>query len=56
MAGLARLCKLYGKLQVNDTMWVYDYYNDKPVLEKNFSKEDRKKSEKAKFEMIKKNL
>jgi hypothetical protein len=49
MAGLARICKLYGSIKVNDVEWVYDYAKEKTVLKSEMSKEDWIESEKAKY-------
>lgn len=56
MAGLARICKLYGSMIVkgNDgkqITWVWDYANDKPVPESEmpFGGERHKASERAKY-------
>lgn len=54
MGGLARLCKLYGSLEMTDSngnkvVWVWDYANDKPRLKAEMSKEEISNSEKAKW-------
>lgn len=56
MAGLARICKMYGSMVVkgNDgkkITWVWDYANDKPVPESEmpFGSERHKASERAKY-------
>jgi hypothetical protein len=43
MAGLAKICKLYGQMTVTDehgkkVTWVYDYDQDKPVLKSEINK------------------
>lgn len=58
MGGLARLCKLYGSMEMKDqygntVKWVYDYANDKPRLESEMTDEEIKASEKAKWMDIK---
>ena len=61
MGGLQRLCKIYGRIQVKDkhgnsTMWVWDYKNDKPMLESEMTKEKTMESDKAKYNLIKEHL
>lgn len=61
MGGLARLCKLYGKMVFKDkngkeTVYVYDYVNDKPRIEGEMTKEEWAASEKAKWETVKSEL
>lgn len=58
MGGLAKMCKLYGSIDVADengkkVKWVYDYAKDKPVLNKDMTKEERRESEKAKYTSMK---
>ena len=57
MAGLARICKLYGSFKVSQNgktvIWLYDYKNDRPRLKSEMTKEEIAESEKAKYEMIK---
>lgn len=57
-AGLQRILKLYGKMIVKDdkgnkVVHVWDYANDKPMLQSEMTKEMTAASEKAKYEMIK---
>ncbi|KZY25624.1 hypothetical protein A3728_18365 [Sulfitobacter sp. HI0040] len=33
MAGLARICKMYGRMKVGSITWVWDYATDTPVHE-----------------------
>ena len=49
MGGLAKICKMYGRIKVNGVEWVYDYAKDKPVLKSEMTKEEFKKSEKSKW-------
>ena len=60
MSGLARICKMYGRMTVKENgkkvTWIYDYKNDKPRLESEMTKDEIKDSEKAKYELIKKQL
>ena len=55
MSGLARICKMYGKMKVGGIEWVYDYANDKPVRKEDMPKgsDAWKKSEKAKWSAMK---
>jgi len=54
MGGLARLCKMYGQIDVTDAngkkvIWVWDYANDKPRLKSEMTKDEIKASEIAKW-------
>jgi len=53
MGGLARLCKMYGSMQVSENgkkvTWLWDYVNDKPRLKTEMSKDEIMASEKAKW-------
>lgn len=31
MAGLRRICKIYGSMKINGTLWLWDYAADEPV-------------------------
>jgi hypothetical protein len=58
MGGLARICKMYGSMELSDSngnkvIWLWDYANDKPRLKSEMSKEEIKANEKAKWEQIK---
>ena len=58
MGGLARICKMYGSMDVSDAnenkvTWIWDYVNDKPRLKTEMSKEEKIASEKAKWMGIK---
>jgi hypothetical protein len=53
MGGLSRICKMYGSLNVNGVVWIYDYVNDKPRLKSEMTKEEIIASEKAKWMKIK---
>ena len=59
MAGLAKICKLYGRMTTRDAegnavTWVFDYAADKAVHEKEMPEgsERWKASERAKWEGI----
>ena len=57
MLGLAKICKMYGTMDVTDAngnkaTWFWDYANDKPKLKAEMTEEDIKASEKAKWMMI----
>jgi hypothetical protein len=61
MAGLARLCKIYGSIKFkdkdgNEIVWLYDYANDKPRLKTEMTKEEIAASEKAKWKIITNNI
>lgn len=49
MGGLARLCKIYGAIKINEERWLWDFVNDKPRLESEMTKEEIGASEKAKW-------
>lgn len=54
MAGLQRMCKMFGGMKINGTMWLWDYVNDVAVKESEmpFGSERRAASDKAKYTMI----
>ena len=59
MVGLARICKMYGSIEVSDAngkkvTWLWDYVNDKP--KKEMTKEEIMASEKAKWMSVKSKL
>ena len=59
MGGLARICKMYGSIEVSDAngkkvTWLWDYVNDKPKTE--MTKEEIMASEKAKWTGVKSKL
>ena len=50
MAGLAKICKIYGSMTVTGTdgkrvVWVWDYANDKARLKSEMTKEEIMASE-----------
>ena len=54
MGGLAKICKMYGSIDVSDAngkkvIWLWDYVNDKPRLKTEMSKDEIMASEKAKL-------
>lgn len=53
MAGLQRILKMHGRMQVNNVMWVWDYAKDEARLESEMTKEEIKASEIAKWSAIK---
>ncbi len=61
MGGLAKICKMYGSMEVTDSLgnkvtWIWDYANDKPRLKTEMTKEEIMESEKAKWIGIKKSI
>jgi hypothetical protein len=61
MAGLARICKMYGSMEVSDAngnkvTLVWDYANDKPRVKTEMTKEEIIASEKAKWMGVKSHL
>ena len=58
MSGLAKICKMYGSIEVSDSdgkkvIWLWDYKNDKPRLKTEMTKEEIAESEKAKWQQVK---
>lgn len=58
MGVLAKLCKMYGAIDVQDengkkVKWIYDYKQDKPRPLSEMTKEEIAESEKAKWNGIK---
>ncbi len=53
MRGLQKLCKLYGKINIQGVTWLWDYAQDKARLKTEMTKEQWAASEKAKWEAIK---
>lgn len=51
MAGLRKLCKMYGGMTIQGVKWVWDYVADEPVKESEMpvGSERWKDSEKAKY-------
>lgn len=54
IVGLAKICKLYGSIEVSDVsgkkvVWVWDYANERPRLEDEMTREEKLASEKAKW-------
>ena len=60
MAGLARICKMYGSIEVSDNgkkvIWLWDYVTDKARLKTEMNKEEIMASEKAKWMAVKAQL
>lgn len=61
MARLAKICKLYGQMEIigrdgKSVIWLWDYVNDKPRLKSEMTKEEIKASKKAKWNKLKTNL
>lgn len=61
MAGLARMCKMYGSIEVTDAngkkvTWLWDYVNDKPRLKTEMTEDEILASEKAKWMGVKSKL
>jgi hypothetical protein len=59
--GLARICKLYGSMEVSDengnkVTWLWDYENNKARLKTEMTKEEITASEKAKYAILKSQL
>jgi hypothetical protein len=43
--GLQIILRMYGRTKVNDVVWVWDYANEKPMLEKEMTPEMTKASD-----------
>ena len=61
MGGLARVCKLYGKMVCKDNtgkevIWLYDYKQDRPRLQSEMTNLEIAESEKAKWLQIKEQI
>ena len=61
MGGLARICKMYGSMEVTDkngkkVTWLWDYFNDKPRLKTEMTKDEITASEKSKWMNVKSQL
>ncbi|MBS1982837.1 MAG: hypothetical protein JST16_01590 [Bdellovibrionales bacterium] len=54
MAGLARICKMYGGMEINGKKYVWDYARDEAVPEDEMptGSERHRDSEKAKFKAL----
>lgn len=58
MSGLARICKMYGRINMSDSngnkvVWLWGYVNDKPRLQTEMTEDEVKASEKAKWSILK---
>lgn len=56
MSGLRRLCRMYGALETQGVMWVWDYAKEEPVKKGEQTKEEWAASERRKYELITKGL
>lgn len=56
MAGLRRICKQFGRLEVNGVLWVWDYALDLPRKASEMTHEELAASEKAKWTKIKEQM
>ena len=61
MAGLAKLCKMYGSMEVSDAngkkvTWLWDYVNDKARIKTEMTEYEIMASEKAKWMGVKSKL
>lgn len=57
MGGLAKICRMYGSLEVSDgkekVTWLWDYVNEIPRLKSEMTKDEIMASEKAKWMGVK---
>ncbi len=44
--GLQRVLKIHGRMKVNDVYWIWDYKNNKAVLESELSKKELSENKK----------
>lgn len=51
---LQKILRYYGRTQVNDVFWVWDYANEKPMLEKKMTPAMKRASNKAQKALIEK--
>lgn len=61
MGGLAKVCRLYGSINITDTCghkvtWVWDYDREEARLKSSMTDEEIAKSEKMKYEKLKESL
>lgn len=61
LSGLQRICKMYGRINCSDAngnkvVWLWDYANDKPRLQSEMTKQEIAASEKAKWQIVKKQI
>lgn len=54
MGGLARLCRMYGQMNINGVVWIWDYVNERARIKSEMTKEEIAESEKIKWNLIKK--
>lgn len=52
MAGLQRILKMYGEINVQGVIWVWDYKQDKARLKSEMTKEEWIESEKSKYQNL----
>lgn len=56
MAGLQRVLKQYGTMNVGGVIWVWDYANDRPRIKSEMTAEEIKESERVKWMQIKEQI
>jgi hypothetical protein len=56
MGGLARLCKVYGTMKINNVEWVWDWVNDKPRIKSEMTKDEYMASEKIRWQQVSEEL
>ena len=54
MSGLQKLCKAYGRMQIQGVMYVWDYVEDRAIPKREMTKERFAESEKIRWETLKK--
>ena len=56
MSGLQKLCKAYGRMQIQGVMYVWDSDQDKAIPESEMTKEMLAESEKIRWQSMKKEI
>ena len=56
MSGLRRICRMYGSMEIQGVMYVWDYAKEGPVKKSEQTKEEWAASEKRKYELIKEQM
>jgi len=52
MSGLRRICRMYGAIEIQGVIWVWDYVKEEPVKKSEQTKEEWAASERRKYELI----
>jgi hypothetical protein len=52
MSGLRRICRMYGSMEIQGVMWVWDYVKEEAVKKSEQTKEEWAASERRKYALI----